>query len=58
LGYAYYYTLDNIIAKRKTSLTDLSGGIDSTIVNLSILKNGKVKAMIKIYKISNGQLKL
>jgi len=37
--------LDNLLAKRKMSLTELSERVDITIANLSILKSGKAKAI-------------
>lgn len=37
--------LDVMLAKRKMSLTQLSDEIGITIVNLSILKSGKAKAI-------------
>ena len=37
--------LDVMLAKRKMSLTELSEHIGITIVNLSILKSGKAKAV-------------
>jgi len=37
--------LDVMLAKRKMSLTELSERIGITIVNLSILKSGKAKAI-------------
>ena len=37
--------LDVMLAKRKMSLTELSERIDITIANLSILKQGKAKAI-------------
>ena len=37
--------LDNMLAKRKMSLTELSEKVDITIANLSILKSGKAKAV-------------
>jgi len=37
--------LDNLLAKRKLSLTELSERVDITIANLSILKSGKAKAI-------------
>jgi putative transcriptional regulator len=37
--------LDVMLAKRKMSLTQLSEQIGITIVNLSILKSGKAKAI-------------
>tara|TARA_R110002049_G_scaffold171009_2_gene337599 strand:+ start:4527 stop:4736 length:210 start_codon:yes stop_codon:yes gene_type:complete len=37
--------LDVMLAKRKMSLTDLSDKVGITMSNLSILKNGKAKAI-------------
>ncbi len=37
--------LDVMLAKRKMSLTELSGRIGITMANLSILKKGKAKAV-------------
>ena len=37
--------LDVMLAKRKMSLTELSEKVCVTIANLSILKNGKAKAV-------------
>ncbi len=37
--------LDSILAKKRMSLTELSEKTDITIANLSILKNGKAKAI-------------
>ncbi len=37
--------LDVMMAKRKMSLTELAGGVDITLANLSILKNNKAKAV-------------
>jgi putative transcriptional regulator len=37
--------LDVMLAKRKMSLTELSGKVGVTIANLSILKKGKAKAV-------------
>lgn len=37
--------LDNVLAKRKMSLTELSEKVDITLANLSILKSGKAKAI-------------
>lgn len=37
--------LDIMMAKRKISLTDLSEKVGITMANLSILKNGKAKAI-------------
>jgi putative transcriptional regulator len=36
---------DNVLAKRRMSLTELSERVDITIANLSILKSGKAKAI-------------
>lgn len=38
-------TLDVMLAKRKMSMTTLSKKVGITISNLSILKNGKAKAI-------------
>ena len=37
--------LDVMMAKRKKSLTELATEVDITLANLSILKNGKAKAV-------------
>ncbi len=37
--------LDVMMAKRKMSLNELSGKVDITLSNLSILKTGKAKAV-------------
>ncbi len=37
--------LDRVMADRKISLTDLSERIGITMANLSLLKNGKVRAV-------------
>ncbi len=37
--------LDRVMADRKISLTDLSERIGITMANLSLLKNGKVRAI-------------
>ena len=37
--------LDVMLAKRKMSLTELSGKVDITMSNLSILKKGKARAI-------------
>lgn len=37
--------LDIILAKRKMSMTELSEKVGITMANLSILKNGKAKAI-------------
>lgn len=38
-------SLDVILARRKMSLTELSERVGVTMANLSILKNGKAKAV-------------
>lgn len=42
---ALIINLDVMLAKRKMSLTELSERINITMANLSILKNGKAKAI-------------
>ncbi|MEE4197672.1 MAG: helix-turn-helix transcriptional regulator [Bacteroidales bacterium] len=37
--------LNNVLAKRNMSLTELSEKVNITIANLSILKSGKAKAI-------------
>ncbi|STP30302.1 helix-turn-helix domain-containing protein [Enterococcus durans] len=37
--------LDVMLAKRKMSVTDLSDNVGITMANISILKNGKAKAI-------------
>ena len=37
--------LDVMMAKRKKNLTELANEVDITLANLSILKNGKAKAV-------------
>ncbi len=37
--------LDEVLARRCMSLTDLSQAVDITLANLSILKTGKAKAV-------------
>ncbi len=37
--------LDVMLAKRKMSLTELSGRVGLTMANLSVLKTGKAKAI-------------
>ncbi|MBI9054744.1 MAG: helix-turn-helix transcriptional regulator [Bacteroidales bacterium] len=37
--------LDNMLAKRRVSLTELAERVDITIANLSILKSGKARAI-------------
>lgn len=37
--------LDVLLAKRKMSVTELSEKVGITLANISILKNGKAKAM-------------
>jgi putative transcriptional regulator len=38
-------TLDEVMASRRMSLTELSEKVDITLANLSILKTGKAKAI-------------
>ncbi len=42
---AIIVNLDVMMAKRKKSATELSGEIDLTMANLSILKNNKARAI-------------
>ncbi|MFU0788562.1 helix-turn-helix domain-containing protein [Virgibacillus proomii] len=42
---AIIVNLDVMLAKRKMSVTELSNRIGITITNVSILKNGKAKAI-------------
>lgn len=42
---AIIINLDVMMAKRKKGLTELSGEVDITPANLSILKNNKAKAV-------------
>ena len=42
---AIVINIDVMLAKRKMSVTDLAESIGITIANLSILKNGKAKAI-------------
>lgn len=42
---AIIITLDVMLAKRKMSLTELSEKVGITMANLSILKNGKARAI-------------
>jgi putative transcriptional regulator len=37
--------LDELLVKRGLTLTELSARVDITVVNLSILKNGRAKAI-------------
>jgi putative transcriptional regulator len=37
--------LDELLARRRMSLTELSAAVDITLANLSILKTGKAKAI-------------
>ena len=37
--------IDVMLAKRKMSVTELSGKVGITMANISILKNGKAKAI-------------
>jgi len=42
---AIIINLDVMLAKRKMSVTELSEGVGITMSNISILKNGKAKAI-------------
>ena len=42
---AIIINVDVMLAKRKMSVTELSEGVGITIANISILKNGKAKAI-------------
>ncbi len=42
---AIIITLDVMLAKRKMSVTDLASQVGITMANVSILKNGKAKAI-------------
>lgn len=42
---AIIITIDVMLAKRKMSVTELSQKVGITMANLSILKNGKAKAI-------------
>ncbi len=42
---AIIVNLDVMMAKRKMSLNELSGKVELTLANLSILKTGKAKAV-------------
>jgi putative transcriptional regulator len=37
--------LDRLLEERKMTLTELAGRVDVTVVNLSILKNGRARAI-------------
>ena len=39
------FNIDVMLAKRKMSVTDLSERVGITMANISILKNGKAKAL-------------
>lgn len=42
---AIYINLDVMLAKKKMSVTELADRVGITIANISILKNGKAKAL-------------
>ncbi len=42
---AIIINIDVMLAKRKMSVTELSGRVGITMANVSILKNGKAKAI-------------
>ena len=39
------FNIDVMLAKRKISVTELAGRVGITIANMSVLKNGKAKAL-------------
>ena len=39
------FNIDVMLAKRKMSVTELAEKVDITIANVSVLKNGKAKAL-------------
>ena len=39
------FNIDVMLAKRKMSVTELSNRVGITIANISVLKNGKAKAL-------------
>lgn len=49
---AIVINLDVMLARRKMSVTELSERIDITMANVSILKNGKAKA-VKLDTLNN-----
>lgn len=42
---AIIINIDVMLAKRKMSVTELSGKVGITMANISVLKNGKAKAI-------------
>ncbi len=42
---AIHVRLDELLAERGMTLTELSAQVDVTIVNLSVLKNGRARAI-------------
>lgn len=42
---AIIINIDVMLAKRKMSVTELSGRVGITMANISVLKNGKAKAI-------------
>ena len=42
---AIIINIDVMLARRKMSVTELAGKVGITIANISVLKNGKVKAI-------------
>lgn len=45
MGGEIIFNIDIMLAKRKMSVTELSERVGITITNMSILKNGKAKAL-------------
>ena len=48
------FNIDVMLAKRKMSVTELAEKVGITIANVSVLKNGKAKAL-KISTLSHGK---
>ena len=51
MEYEIIFNIDVMLAKRKMSVTELAERVGITIANISVLKNGKAKA-IKISTLS------
>ncbi len=52
---AIIINIDVMLAKRKMSVTELAEKVGITMANISVLKNGKAKAIRLIYPRSNLQ---
>jgi putative transcriptional regulator len=44
-GHRIVVHLDRLLEKREMTLTELAERVDVTVVNLSVLKNGRARAM-------------